>query len=187
MLRVGRAAARWHGRTGRSSAASAGMWRRRSYMDVQAENRRLTAQLPVEPRTRQCPIAFHRGGGDVEGLGGLLDGHPREESALHHARLPCISGGEALECLVEVEPGFRTLAAGDVGCPGAVERYRARATAPLLRIALDGVVHEHVTNHARADAEEVRAALPLDPEPRELEIRLVDERRGGQGVSRPLA
>src|SRR5262245_34772831 len=68
----------------------------------------LALEFPQEPRPRDNPLAFHRGGRDPHGLAGLFDRQPTEEPELHEPPLFWIDGREARECAIERD---------DVGSP----------------------------------------------------------------------
>ena len=98
-------------------------------------------------------------------------------------RLPRILAGELTQRGVHPEDigSARELRSGILE---AAHGSRAAFLCP----AFARVIHQNITHHARGNGEELRATLPVDGANRfDLEIKLVDQRRGLQSVLAALA
>ena len=61
----------------------------------------LLRELPVEPCSRERPVALDRRGRDVQGRSGVLDAESTEEAAFHHVAEAAIETLETAKSLVE--------------------------------------------------------------------------------------
>ena len=122
-------------------------------------------------------------GGDrsPEDLGGLIRSEAAEIVQLHDSGLRGIERRQLFQGLVERD---------DVGLSGGdrrvrfLQRYACRGAAPFFPAARASVVHEQSAHRLGGYGEEVSAVLPGDPLlVHELQVRLVDDGRGLQGMA----
>ena len=137
----------------------------------------MSRELPVQPRPGKGPFAFGGDGRHIENRGGFIDREAAKEPQFHEACLPLIEAGKLVEGRVKGDHvGFSNLR----GYFDALERH-GQVGAPLRGRPGTRVVDQHAAHRLRRDRKEVGAILPahttlID----ELQIRFVDERRGGE-------
>jgi len=111
---------------------------------------------------------------------------PREESILDDGGAPRIEGRQLSKRRFELQEINRLERASQRICYLTVERHMDRRPAPTpLGVPALRIVDQDSTHRDRRDRQEVRPTLPLDLSvARHLQIRLVDQRRGVEGVIR---
>src|SRR5262249_37811362 len=115
---------------------------------------------------------------------GLFDAQAREKAELDEPRQLCIDLLEPLDRLVE-RGKHRVLVRGEgkrIGQRDAIERRPS-----FLRASRPGAFDENLAHRSRRDADEVTPVVPWRARVGETQIRLVDERRRLQCLSRSLA
>ena len=118
----------------------------------------------------------------------FLDRQPTKIPELDNAALLRIQRLEPRQRLIEDEGVSGINRRGRRCGIGVVDRDIRDASTALEPAVVAGVIHDDSPHQLRRDAEEMRAILPVNrPLPNELEIGLVDERRGLQRVIAPLA
>ena len=116
--------------------------------------------------------------------GDLLDRQPTEESKLHELALTRVPFRKPLQREIERD---------DVDGQGLASRVAVLerhpiAGAALQRLTRSRVIDQDAPHQVRGDGKELRAVLPLDLAlVDELQIRLVDQGGGRQGVIGPFA
>ena len=144
----------------------------------------LVVGLPGQPGPGQRPVPLHGGWRDPQRLRRVGHPQPPEDPAFHHPGVPRLQGLQALQDLVHPEDVSRPLPGGG---HHVVDGHVGRTGPPLLRPPHEGVVHQDAPHGLGAHPEEVGAVPPGEPlHPGELQVRLVDQRRGVQGVTRAL-
>lgn len=127
---------------------------------------------------------MHGGFGDPERLAGFEDGEPAEVAQLDDPRLTRIDHLESLHGGVERQDRYRVRGRrGD----GAGERDVLPVAASLERMFAARVLDQDPAHHARRDAEEMRAILPVHIRVDQPQIGFMDQRRGLERMSLGLA
>ena len=123
---------------------------------------------------------------DAQSLRRFLQAQPGEIAVLDHPAPAGVRGREAVEREIERQQLLRLL--GGQEALGLVERQSVRSGASLVALAAAGVVDQQAPHGAGGDGEKAAAVLGRDPPlVEQAQIHLVDQRRGAQGVVRPLA
>jgi hypothetical protein len=133
----------------------------------------------AQQHARLDPVPLHRPDRQSERVGRLLFRQSAEEAALDDLRQPRRQRRQPLQRLVERQEHVGLVVAGHgVG----VERdARAVTAAAFERPALARPIDEHVAHRERGARQQVPAVLPARTGAiGQLEVRLMDQRRGGE-------
>ena len=137
-------------------------------------------QLPIQPRFGLEPVELHGAGREVHGARGLLNGETGEESQLHHVRQSRAFRSHSFERVIKGDHLIRLLGGHRVR---VVQTDRFCSAAAFVGLTPPSRVNQNASHRARGDGHEVRAVLVFDAlNVDELEIGLVDQRRGRQCV-----
>jgi hypothetical protein len=141
-------------------------------------------QFAPEPGPGMPEIAMHGGFGDPERLAGFEASEPAEVAQLDDPRLTRIEHLEAFHGGVERKDRYRVrVGRGD----GAGEGDVLPVAAAFERMFAARVLDQDPAHHARRDAEEMRAILPVHIRVDEPQIGFMDQRRGLERMSLGLA